>query len=51
MIEETADRAAVRVVYRRRLADFLGAVPIEGAAADHAVERAAAAKKIAEPQS
>jgi hypothetical protein len=38
----------MRVVHRRRLGDFLGAVPIEGVAADHAAERVAAAKKMAE---
>lgn len=48
VFEETADGAAVRVVHRRRLGDFLGAVPIAGAPADHAAERAAAAAKLAE---
>ena len=48
VFEETADGAAMRVVHRRRLGDFLGALPIEGVAADHAAERAAAAKKLAE---
>jgi AbrB family looped-hinge helix DNA binding protein len=48
VFEETADGAAMRVVHRRRLGDFLGAVRIDGAAADHATERAAAAKKLAE---
>ena len=38
----------MRVVHRRKLGDFLGAVPIEGAAADHAAERTAAATKMAE---
>jgi AbrB family looped-hinge helix DNA binding protein len=47
VFEETPDGAAVRVVHRRQLGDFLGAVPIEGAA-DHAAERAAAATKLAE---
>jgi len=48
VFEETADGAAMRVVHRRVLGDFLGALPIEGAAADHAAERAAAARKLAE---
>jgi antitoxin PrlF len=48
VFEETADGAAVRVVHRRRLGDFLGAMPIEGSAVDHAAERAAAAKKMEE---
>ena len=48
VFEETADGAAMRVVHRRRLGEFLGAVPIDGAATDHAGERAAAAKKLAE---
>jgi antitoxin PrlF len=48
VFEETADGAAMRVVHRRRLGDFLGAVPVEGATAGHAAERAAAAKKLAE---
>jgi AbrB family looped-hinge helix DNA binding protein len=48
VFEETADGAAMRVVHRRRLGEFLGAVPIDGAATDHAGERAAAAKKMAE---
>jgi len=48
VFEETADGAAMRVVHRRRLGDFLGAVPVESVVADHAAERAAAAKKMAE---
>ena len=48
VFEETADGAAVRVVHRRKLGDFLGAVPIGGALADHAAERDAAATKLAE---
>ena len=48
VFEETPDGAAMRVVHRRKLGDFLGAVPIEGAAADHDAERAAAAQKMAE---
>ena len=48
VFEETPDGAAMRVVHRRNLGDFLGAVPIKGAAADHVAERAAAAKKMAE---
>ena len=48
VFEETADGVAMRVVHRRKLGDFLGAVPIEGAAADHAAERTAAATKMAE---
>jgi AbrB family looped-hinge helix DNA binding protein len=50
LFEETADGAAMRVVHRRSLGDFLGAVPIEDVAADHAAERAAAAKELAEGQ-
>jgi hypothetical protein len=38
----------VRIVHRRDLAAFLGALPIEGEALDHAAERAAAARKLAE---
>ncbi len=48
VFDETPDGVAMRVVHRRKLGDFLGAVPIEGEAADHAAERAAAAKKMAE---
>jgi len=48
VFEETADGATMRVVHRRRLGDFLGVLPIEGAALGHAAERAAAAKKMAE---
>lgn len=47
VFEETADGAVVRVVHRRRLQDFLGAVPIDGAAMDHDAERAAAARALA----
>jgi AbrB family looped-hinge helix DNA binding protein len=47
VFDETPDGAVVRVVHRRRLGDFLGAVQINGAV-DHAVERAAAAAKLAE---
>ena len=48
VFDESSDGVAMRVVHRRKLGDFLGAVPIEGGAADHAAERAAAAKKMAE---
>ena len=48
VFEETADGATMRVVHRRRLGDFLGVLPIEGAALGHAAERATAAKKMAE---
>jgi bifunctional DNA-binding transcriptional regulator/antitoxin component of YhaV-PrlF toxin-antitoxin module len=47
VFDETADGVAMRVVHRRRLGDFLGAVPVDGAMADHAAQRAAVAKKLA----
>jgi AbrB family looped-hinge helix DNA binding protein len=48
VFDETPNGVAMRVVHRRRLGDFLGAVPIKGEAADHAAERLAAAVKMAE---
>ena len=48
VFDETPDGVAMRVVHRRKLGDFLGAVPIEGVAADHAAEHTAAATKMAE---
>ena len=48
VFDDSADAVTVRVVHRRDLAAFLGALPIEGEALDHAAERAAAARKLAE---
>lgn len=48
VFDETPDGVALRVVHRRKLGDFLGAVPVEGTATDHAAERAAAAEKLSE---
>jgi AbrB family looped-hinge helix DNA binding protein len=48
VFDESAEGVAVRVVHRRRLGEFLGAVPLEGQALDHAAERAAAAGRLAE---
>jgi AbrB family looped-hinge helix DNA binding protein len=48
VFEETPDGVAMRVVHRHKLGDFLGVVPVDGLAADHAAERAVAAKHLAE---
>ena len=46
--ETTADGVTVRVVHRRALASFLGALSVDQVLADHAAERRAAARRRAE---
>lgn len=48
VFDVTAAGVVVHVIHRRRLSDYLGALPVEGEAAGHAAERAVAAKKLAE---
>jgi AbrB family looped-hinge helix DNA binding protein len=48
VFDESAEGVAVRVVHRRRLSEFLGAVPVAGRTLDHAAERTAAAERLAE---
>jgi len=48
VFEETPSGIAVQVVHRHRLGDFLGALPVDGAAVEHGAERAAAARRLAE---
>jgi antitoxin PrlF len=48
LFDETPGGVTLRVVHRRKLGDFLGAVPVETAIADHDAERAVAAEKLAE---
>ncbi len=47
--EVTGEGAVLRVVHRRPLASFLGALPVEKVLPDHAAERRAVAKRRAEP--
>ncbi len=47
VFEETPEGAVVRVVHRRDLQDYLGALSVPRAV-DHAQERAAAARRLAE---
>ena len=47
VFEETPEGAVVRVVHRRALQDYLGALSVPRAL-DHDEERAAAARKLAE---
>lgn len=51
IFDETPAGVTVRVVHRRQLGDFLGALPVAGPAIDHAAERAAAARRLAERHS
>jgi hypothetical protein len=48
VFDTTPKGVTVRVVHRQRLGDFLGAVPITRSAMDHADERAAAARHLAD---
>lgn len=46
--ETTPGGVTLRVVHRRTLASYLGAIPVATVLPDHAAERKAAAKKRAE---
>lgn len=48
VFDETPEGVMVRVVHRRKLGDFLGAVPVEGTVTGRDAERAAVAARLAE---